>query len=64
MGLIVPMEYPHQIAFNVLPHVESFEDNGYTTEEMKMVNETRKILHDPRPSDIGHVRSRAGNGGP
>ena len=46
-GLIVPMEYPHQIAFNVLPHVETFEDNGYTTEEMKMVNETRKILHDP-----------------
>ncbi len=42
-----PWEYPHQIAFNVLPHVETFEDNGYTTEEMKMVNETRKILHEP-----------------
>ena len=42
-----PKEYPHQIAFNVLPHVETFEDNGYTTEEMKMVHETRKILHDP-----------------
>ena len=46
-GRTVPKEYPHQIAFNVLPHVETFEDNGYTTEEMKMVNETRKILHDP-----------------
>lgn len=45
-GRIVPQEYPHQIAFNVLPHVESFQDNGYTTEEMKMVHETRKILHD------------------
>ena len=42
-----PREYPHQIAFNVLPHVETFEDNGYTTEEMKMVHETRKILHEP-----------------
>ena len=43
----MPKEYPHQIAFNVLPHVETFEDNGYTTEEMKMVYETRKILHEP-----------------
>ena len=40
-------EYPHQIAFNVLPHIEPFLENGYTREEMKMVNETRKILHDP-----------------
>lgn len=39
--------YPHQIAFNVLPHIDMFEDNGYTREEMKMVNETRKILGDP-----------------
>ena len=39
-------EYPHQIAFNVLPHIEPFLENGYTREEMKMVNETRKILHD------------------
>ncbi len=38
--------YPHQIAFNVLPHVDVFQDNGYTREEMKMVNETRKMLHD------------------
>ena len=46
-GPIEPQEYPHQIAFNALPHVETFEDNGYTTEEMKMVHETRKILHEP-----------------
>ena len=39
--------YPHQIAFNVLPHIEPFLDNGYTKEEMKMVHETRKILHLP-----------------
>jgi len=37
--------YPHQIAFNCLPHIDSFLENGYTKEEMKMVNETRKILH-------------------
>jgi len=41
-------EYPHQIAFNVLPHIEPFLENGYTREEMKMVNETRKILHDSK----------------
>jgi aspartate-semialdehyde dehydrogenase len=39
--------YPHQIAFNVLPHVDSFLDNGYTKEEMKMENEGRKIMHHP-----------------
>lgn len=38
--------YPHQIAFNCLPHIDSFLDNGYTKEEMKMVNETRKIFND------------------
>ncbi len=38
--------YPHQIAFNCLPHIDVFTDNGYTKEEMKMVNETRKILGD------------------
>lgn len=46
-GRILPCEYPHQIAFNVFPHVESFEDNGYTTEELKMIHESRKILHQP-----------------
>ena len=38
--------YPHRIAFNVLPHIDVFQDNGYTKEEMKMVNETRKIIGD------------------
>jgi aspartate-semialdehyde dehydrogenase len=38
--------YPKQIAFNVLPHIDVFMDNGYTKEEMKMVWETRKILED------------------
>ena len=40
-------QYPHPIAFNLLPHVGSFHDNGHTSEEMKMLNETRKILHEP-----------------
>jgi aspartate-semialdehyde dehydrogenase len=39
--------YPHQIAFNVLPHVDSFLPSGYTREEMKMENEGRKIMHHP-----------------
>jgi aspartate-semialdehyde dehydrogenase len=38
--------YPHQIAFNVLPHIGSFDEYGYSSEEMKMLHETRKILHD------------------
>ena len=39
--------YPQQIAFNVLPHVEVFLGSGYTKEEWKIINETRKILHQP-----------------
>ena len=38
-------KFPHQLAFNVIPHVDIFTDNGYTKEEMKMYNETRKIMH-------------------
>lgn len=38
--------YPHQIAFNCLPHIDEFMDDGYTKEEIKMVNETKKILGD------------------
>ncbi|HEY5703378.1 MAG TPA: aspartate-semialdehyde dehydrogenase [Gammaproteobacteria bacterium] len=38
--------YPKQIAFNALPHIDAFQDNGYTKEEMKMVWETRKIFED------------------
>jgi aspartate-semialdehyde dehydrogenase len=41
-----PSVYPHQIAFNCLPHIDSFMDDGYTKEEIKMVNETKKILGD------------------
>jgi aspartate-semialdehyde dehydrogenase len=42
-----PQVYPHQIAFNVLPHVDVFEASGYTREEMKFQNEARKIMHLP-----------------
>jgi aspartate-semialdehyde dehydrogenase len=42
-----PQVYPHQIAFNAIPHVDSFLDTGYTKEEMKMENEGRKIMHHP-----------------
>jgi aspartate-semialdehyde dehydrogenase len=42
-----PRVYPHPIAFNVLPHVDVFLENGYTKEEMKMQNEGRKIMHLP-----------------
>jgi aspartate-semialdehyde dehydrogenase len=38
--------YPHPIAFNCLPHIDVFQENGYTKEEMKMLNETRKIMED------------------
>lgn len=41
-----PEAYPKQIAFNVLPHIDDFQNNGYTKEEMKMVWETHKILED------------------
>ena len=39
--------FPHRIAFNCIPHIDSFLPNGYTGEEMKMIRETRKILGDP-----------------
>ena len=39
-------KYPHQIAYNCIPHIDDFLDNGYTKEEMKMINETKKILND------------------
>jgi len=39
--------YPYQIAFNCLPHIDEFIESGYTQEEMKLVNETQKILGDP-----------------
>jgi len=45
--MIVPSVYPHQIAFNVIPHVDAFLENGYTKEEMKMLVESQKILGMP-----------------
>lgn len=62
-----PTVYPHQIAFNCVPHVDDFLPSGSTKEEMKMVNETKKILGDPSmgisattvrvPVLIGHAES-------
>jgi aspartate-semialdehyde dehydrogenase len=64
---IVPHVYPHQIAFNILPEIDLFLDNGYTKEEWKMVEETKKIMHAPDiaisatcarvPVFIGHSES-------
>jgi len=45
-GETVPHVYPHQIAFNLLPEIDSFRDDGYTKEEWKIAVETRKIMHD------------------
>lgn len=42
-----PQKFPYPIAGNVIPHIDSFLDSGYTKEEMKMINETKKILHRP-----------------
>ncbi|MEE8046485.1 MAG: aspartate-semialdehyde dehydrogenase [Dehalococcoidia bacterium] len=66
-GKAVADVYPHEIAFNVLPHVDDFLENGYTKEEQKMLNESRKILHDENlaisatcvrvPVEISHSES-------
>lgn len=45
-GIDGPKVYPHKIDMNVLPHIDVFMENGYTKEEMKMVNETKKIMRD------------------
>jgi len=42
---LLPEKFPYPIAFNIIPHIDQFQDNGYTKEEIKCVNETRKILH-------------------
>jgi aspartate-semialdehyde dehydrogenase len=62
-----PEVYPHQIAFNVLPHIDKFLENGYSREEMKIVLETKKILSDQQlqisctavrvPVILGHSES-------
>ena len=43
---IEPKNFVHQIGFNIIPHIDAFTDNGYTKEELKMLNESRKIMHD------------------
>ena len=43
-------KFAYQLAYNVIPHIDVFTDNGYTKEEMKMFNETRKIMHEPELS--------------
>ena len=45
-GKEAEMVYPHKIDMNVLPHIDVFQENGYTKEEMKMINETKKIFSD------------------
>jgi aspartate-semialdehyde dehydrogenase len=45
-GVEGPKAYPYQIDLNVLPHIDVFQDNGYTKEEMKMIKETQKIMGD------------------
>ena len=42
---IAPSTFAHRIAFNLIPHIDVFQDNGYTKEELKMLNERRKMLH-------------------
>ncbi len=42
-----PKAFAHQIAFNLIPHIDVFKENGYTKEELKMLNESRKMLHHP-----------------
>jgi aspartate-semialdehyde dehydrogenase len=44
---MLPKHFAHRIAFNVIPHIDTFQDDGYTGEEMKLVNELRKILELP-----------------
>ncbi len=44
---VEPVKFQHQIAFNVIPHIDVFMENGYTKEEMKMVSETQKIMNLP-----------------
>ena len=66
-GRAIPGVYPHVIAFNVFPQVDDFLENGYTKEEEKMLNESRKILHDDNlpisatcvrvPVEISHSES-------
>ena len=49
-GVVKPEVQPQQIGFNVIPHIDAFLDSGYTWEEQKMIDESRKILHSPEIS--------------
>ena len=57
---VQPNVYPHQIAFNCLPHIDVFLEDGYTKEEQKMVDETKKIMGDDSIARDRHLRARAG----
>ena len=57
---ITPRFFPHQIAFNVIPHIDKFGDDGYTGEEIKLVNEVRKILELPDLRRVADHGARAG----
>ena len=50
-------KFAYQLAYNVIPHIDVFTDNGYTKEEMKMYNETKKIMHAP-DLDVSAMRVR------
>ena len=54
-----PEIFPHRIAFNVVPQVDVFLESGYTKEEVKFVNESRKIMHHPTLRAIDHLRPGA-----
>lgn len=64
---VKPEVMPYQIAFNAIPQIDKFQDNGFTFEEMKMINETKKIMHMPElsvaatcvrlPVETGHSES-------
>ena len=58
-----PKVYPRQIAFNVIPQVDVFTENGYTKEELKMLNEGRKIMDLPELQGFLHLRAGAGLSG-
>ena len=44
---VTPKSFAHRIAFNLIPHIDVFQENGYTKEELKMLNESKKIMHHP-----------------
>lgn len=56
LDAVTPKIFPHQIALNLIPHVDVFLDNDYTKEEMKMINETQKIMHADFPISATCVR--------